>query len=180
IGSLSSVQRRVGVDISPRAIAFAQAFHPEVEFRAQDAAELSETFDVVLAAEVLEHIPDAAVAGFLKTLEGLAKSHGHVVVSVPSIVQKLNKKHYRHYSAQSLAEEVQRCAPQLHLERLEEVFAPARWFKWLAKRTCNKNFVLEMPALNRCLLRHALGPARVGAPGTGRHLVAVFKRPPVL
>lgn len=176
IGSLTVAERRVGVDISKRAIAFAQAFHPEVDFRANDAAELSESFDVVLAAEVLEHIPDEGVSRFLKTLERLAKPGGHVVISVPSIVQRLNKKHYRHYCAKMLTTQVQEAAPNLRLERLDDVFAPARWFRWLAKMTCNRNFILEVPAVNRLLWRHASGRARHGAPGKGRHLVAIFTK----
>ena len=93
-----SIHRKVGVDLSERAIAFAKAFHAAtkdagIDFHATDASCIAGDFDVVTAIEVLEHIPDAEVPGFLQTLMSRAKSGGHVLLSVPTTNCPLNRKH---------------------------------------------------------------------------------------
>lgn len=75
------VERLVGVDLSERAIRFARAFAPHAEFIAVDANSLSETFDVVVAVEVLEHVPDEAEAAFLRTVCERTRPAGHAISS---------------------------------------------------------------------------------------------------
>jgi SAM-dependent methyltransferase len=53
--------RGVGVDISPRMVEIAAAKHPSLRFRVADAEafEPGETFDYVIAPDVIEHVGDA-------------------------------------------------------------------------------------------------------------------------
>lgn len=74
--------RIAAVDISPEAVEFTAARHPDIEARCESVTELpfdDDSFDLVLCLEVLEHIPEPATA-----LAELARVAGErLVVSVP-------------------------------------------------------------------------------------------------
>ncbi len=92
----ASIPRRVGMDASERAISFARAFHPEIEFHARDADDTDETFEVVTAMEVLEHVPDDVVPHFLNTLADRTEPGGTLLLVVPITNAPVPPKHYRH------------------------------------------------------------------------------------
>lgn len=51
--------RKVGIDISASNVAVAAERHPGIEFRCCDfRTQASETFDIVILSDVLEHVPD--------------------------------------------------------------------------------------------------------------------------
>jgi 2-polyprenyl-3-methyl-5-hydroxy-6-metoxy-1,4-benzoquinol methylase len=93
----SSVPRVYGVDLSEQALAFARAFNPDVEFKCADVATLSGTYEIITLIEVLEHLPDEQIKGFLQNVARLLHREGRLLVTVPTINVPLNKKHYRHY-----------------------------------------------------------------------------------
>jgi ubiquinone/menaquinone biosynthesis C-methylase UbiE len=76
--------RMVAVDLDPTRIAFARARYPFCEYRTGDVHHLDfadGTFDYLLAAEVLEHLPDPRRA--LKELQRVVKAGGYLIISVP-------------------------------------------------------------------------------------------------
>lgn len=72
----------LATDLSPEVVAFARDRHPEIEFRACSVYELDRLgggFDLVVAAEVLEHLEDPG-----RGLRAIGEaSAGSVFVSVP-------------------------------------------------------------------------------------------------
>jgi 2-polyprenyl-3-methyl-5-hydroxy-6-metoxy-1,4-benzoquinol methylase len=176
IGSLPASMRRMGVDLSEQAIRFARAFHPDVDFQAVDAASISARFDAVLAIEVMEHVPEFGISGFVRTLAELVGPGGVLVVSVPSDVVPVHAKHHRHYSEALLKSQVLENAPSLQLERIDHVYDPPRWLELFAKLTCNRFVAFEVPALNAVLWKYIWGRVRHAQPRRGRHIVAVFRR----
>lgn len=171
----ASVSRRVGADLSPRAIAYARAFSPTAEWHVGAIDALSEQFDVVTAIEVLEHIPEAIIPSFVRALADRVRPGGHAIVTVPSVVLPLNAKHHRHYDEALLRQQLAH-APTLQVERIEHVIrddAPVlRWGKLLNNRWWN----LDVPALRGVMWRAWWDGARVATPATGRHVVAVLRR----
>jgi 2-polyprenyl-3-methyl-5-hydroxy-6-metoxy-1,4-benzoquinol methylase len=170
-----SVPRRCGVDAAEVAIRFAQAFHPDVDYRAADAATLDESFEVVTAIEVLEHVPDTAVAGFVDTLCARLHPGGTLIVSVPSTSTEVQAKHFRHYDEQLLAEHIPH--EKLGLEPLAVVrLLPRRDLAYQLYRrlTMNGFWTLEVPWLNRWMWRHVW--SRRFDAERGRKIIATYRK----
>lgn len=74
----------VGVDLNPDKVNHASIYHPACKYMVGDVGALafkSNTFDCILAAEMLEHLPNPALA--LKEIKRVAKSGAYFIVSVP-------------------------------------------------------------------------------------------------
>lgn len=167
---------RKGVDLAEQAIQFARAFHPDVPFEARDAADLDATYDVVAAIEVLEHIPDEAVPGFLATLEERVRSGGHLILSVPTTVIPLKEKHFRHYTWPLLKEQIQAHTTLKAVEH-EFIYREGHVLRILRGMVHNSAYVLRSDAINRLLWRYIWNSARIAGPEDGYHLVALFTSP---
>ncbi len=94
----------VGVDYSERAICFAKAFNPNVEFHVTNLTELQfeREFNIITLLEVLEHIPPNSISTIISKLWKALKTQGKLLVSVPTTNLPLSKKHYQHFTAHSL------------------------------------------------------------------------------
>lgn len=78
--------RAVGLDINPRAIAYAERHFPENRFFCEDVAAFEGrdlAFDFVYSSEVIEHVPDAA--RYTALLARITKPGGHVYITTPDI-----------------------------------------------------------------------------------------------
>lgn len=176
IGMLApSVPRCVGVDLVERAIRYARAFNPDVEFLCEDVTRIEEQFDVVASIEVLEHITDEMLPGFVSAMVRHLRPGGHLIVTVPTDAEPVHRKHYRHYNEALLEAHVASGNMPLQRISMQHIYAPPLWMKYLLKATCGKHFVLEIPALNRKLWER-LWRNRISSAGRGRHLVAVYRR----
>ncbi len=127
--------RFVGTDLSPRILEVARGRHPGLPLAAQSATALGfadRSFDLVLACEVLEHLPDPEAA--LREIARVARHH--VILSVPreplwralnlargSYLADLGNTpgHLQHWSRRGFVSLVSR-----HLE-IEQVRAPLPW-----------------------------------------------------
>ena len=178
IGSLADdVEYCVGADFSAKAIGFARAFHPDVDFHIGDASDIEGEFDVVAAVEVLEHIPDKEVSDFLRILFNRARPGGHIVVSVPSVVLPLSNKHFRHYTSELLREQVLGACPDADVESEEYVCRIPRWMATYNKLTANRYWFLDVGLVSDWIWRRLWKSHRVGDENTGRHVVGVFRKP---
>ncbi|MDD5327074.1 MAG: class I SAM-dependent methyltransferase [Phycisphaerae bacterium] len=177
IGMLDcGIERRVGVDPSEQAIGFARAFHHDVEFLSIGAEGLKETFDVVLAVEVLEHIPDDQINTFLKTLDERANRNGYVVISVPTTVVPVRKKHYRHYDLNLLQKQLEEAGVHLDIVSVEYVYKKSRFVKQYLKFTENYYWFMELRALNRLMWNYVWKRLRKADEKHGQHLVVVLRK----
>lgn len=106
LNTISLSCRKVGVDYSERSIAFAKAFASSAEFLCGSVEAVSDRFGVVTCIEVLEHVPDNEIKDFLDGIIRALDRGGYLIISVPSTVQKLNSKHYRHYNEALLSQQM--------------------------------------------------------------------------
>ena len=98
--------RMIGTDYSDKSLAFARLFNPQTEFYRQDLKNLNlpYQFDAVVLIETLEHIPPADIPIVLESLARVLTPGGKLIITVPSVNIPLAivKKHYQHFSKNSL------------------------------------------------------------------------------
>jgi 2-polyprenyl-3-methyl-5-hydroxy-6-metoxy-1,4-benzoquinol methylase len=177
LASLSpDIKKRVGVDLCEEAIRFAQGFSPDLEFHVMNAAELQETFDVVMAVEVLEHIPDHEVIGFLRILSERTKPGGYIYLSVPSNNIPVNKKHFRHYDPDLLKEEIQAAEIQFDIISLRYFGSPARFEEVYERLTNNRLWIGEIHPLRRYIWKKVWSNAKSPNSKTARHIIMCLKK----
>lgn len=169
----ASIERRVGVDLSERAIGFARAFNPDLEFHVSSTTD--GTFDVVTAIEVLEHVPPDQADEFIRSCVKALRPGGYLVVSVPTVNARLQSKHYRHFTLDLLRETVE--LPGLELKLATATFlvpeTSDRITHLTDRMTANRYWTLDVFGLRRFIWnRH--WTRRVTSPSLGRHLVAVW------
>lgn len=174
LGHLSSVPRRVGVDLSPRAIAFARAFHPEVEYSTQDVSEIDELFEVVTLIEVLEHIPDSSITDFLMAAADRVAPGGHLIITVPSTAQPVHEKHYRHYDEGLLRGQLAGASIPHTMRMLEHVCPNSGFLRLYERITINRLWTVVVNPIENWVWRRVMRQ-RVTDPGRGRHLLAVVQ-----
>jgi 2-polyprenyl-3-methyl-5-hydroxy-6-metoxy-1,4-benzoquinol methylase len=179
IGSLSPrITRKVGTDLSERAIRFAKAFHPEIEFHAINASDLNETFDLVVSIEVLEHIPENQISSFIGTLSDRTRVDGHVLISVPTKVARLLGKHYRHYDLNLLKDHLACAKVPLTLIGVDYVYRKnyPLLLHMIMKLSQNKWWAFDLYKLRAPIWRYIWEKHRFATPADGRHLIALLRK----
>lgn len=169
------IARCLGVDLSDRAISLAKALRPEIDFQTTDAAEVEETFDVVVAVETLEHVPDNGIAAFVQALESRLNPGGRLVITVPSINHPMQPKHYRHYDASLLQKQVEQSAQYLKLENIEYVNRIYFPMRVLLSLHYNKLWVAEIKPLLQLYWKFYWNKLRHAGSDNGTNVVAVFR-----
>mgnify|MGYP003143820528 FL=1 len=176
LGLLGNRIRKVGVDLSPRPIKFAQAFHPDIEFHCADANQLKEEFDVVTAIEVLEHVPDEQVTNFLKILEKRLMESGKIIISVPTTVLPVSEKHYRHYTLEILKQQLENSKINLEIEHVEYVYKSSSLLKLYSKLTQNKLWIIEIRPLRNFVWRMVKSKYTIANEGNGEEMIVILKK----
>ena len=97
--------RLAGIDLSMRQIEENRARVPEVEWRVADLQHpmLEDTYHVVVASEVIEHLDDAAM--LLRNAHALARRGGHLILTTQSGPLRETERrvgHVRHFTAAEL------------------------------------------------------------------------------
>ncbi|HUQ79563.1 MAG TPA: class I SAM-dependent methyltransferase [Gemmatimonadaceae bacterium] len=171
-----NVTRRLGIDLSERAIAFARAFNPRDEFRVGSADAVREQFELVTAVDVLQHIPDDGVSGFLRSVDARVAPGGHAIIAAPSVVLPLDAKHFRHYDERVLRNQVKESGARLHIVSIEHVYkhrsVAHRWLDLLE----NRLWTIDAKPLRRFTWNLVWNRLRMGNARNGRHVVAVLRK----
>ncbi|MCK4829019.1 class I SAM-dependent methyltransferase [bacterium] len=166
------VSRLTGIDLSERAVAFARAFNPEVEILCNDIASSSRTYAWVTLIEVIEHIPNSQVAGFVENVAHLVQADGHLLISVPTTNVPLNKKHYRHYSLEFLEDTLK---SHFEIERYWWLYRQSYIERLIRVVLCNRIYLLNFAPLLRLAWKIHRRLTYFADASTGSHLVAIAK-----
>jgi SAM-dependent methyltransferase len=94
----------LGVDYSARSIALAEGMNPDLSFEVRDLLEdpPDNTYDVVTAIEVLEHIEPNQCESFVSAIRRTLSETGHLILTVPHTNKPVNEKHYQHFDSEDL------------------------------------------------------------------------------
>lgn len=96
-----------GIDLSEPSILLAKGLNygkPNLLFELEDVNKVTETFDVVVLNEVLEHIPDDSYSSFCDSIKKIIKKNGYLVITVPTKITPVQDKHFRHYDINMIEE----------------------------------------------------------------------------
>lgn len=168
---------RHGCDLSASAIAYAKAFDPEASYYAKPAGDLNTgTYGMVIAIETLEHIPLDYSQEFLKTIWSLVAPGGTLLLTVPSNARPVHRKHYQHFSIESLQSQLQQ-AIGTQTASLLEICSESRILSLCQMCLMNKRWHIEFPKLNRLLWRRYLRIHLRPAKSRGTHVLAIVTRP---
>lgn len=171
-----NVTRRLGIDPSPRAIAFAHAFNPRDEFRVGTAESVREKFDVVTAVDVLQHVPDDGVSSFLRALDARVATGGHAIIAVPSVVVPRDANHHRHYDERLLRQQVKASGAKLHIVSVEHVVRHRGFAHWWLALLENRFWTIDLKPLRRFTWHLVWTHLRMGQARNGRHMMAVLRK----
>lgn len=135
LGELNQVNPqldKLGIDYSERAIAFAKAFNPGLNFECLDLTfhKFEKKFDVATMVEVLEHIPVDQVDQFLEGIAKSLKPNGALVLTVPHKNKPVSSKHFQHFSSEGLREVLSR---HFSIDKIEPFDRERRWLRLLLK-----------------------------------------------
>ncbi len=164
-----------GVDIDERALRYARAFNEEDRVRFANGLEelAGRQFDLLLAAEVIEHIPPEDCPAVVEQLSKLLKPDGRFIVSVPTTVVPVIPKHYRHFTVSLLEETLGK-----HFELQSVRYLQRHGFmnKLLTRVGSNRFFVANWKPLLRWLRSGYNRWVKEADASSGVHLIAVFSR----
>lgn len=175
--AVSGDVRLVGVDVDAKAVKFAEAFGHGVEnlsFMARPVGDLEETYDLITCVETLEHIPTEDLDGFVASVDARLRHGGKIIISVPSDVRPVIKKHFRHYNLDMLR------AYFPAYELIEDHYVTDRLsllYKVVSTLLANRHFNLNFGVFKRAL--HGLHERFTDdvSERRGAHVVAVFRKP---
>jgi 2-polyprenyl-3-methyl-5-hydroxy-6-metoxy-1,4-benzoquinol methylase len=167
-----------GNDYSEHAIALAKAFN--FKNNVYLSTETAETlvaekglFDVVVAFEVLEHIPLDETGGFCKSFAAALKPHGTGIITTPSDNIPVNHKHYQHFNEHSLKKTLE---PHLRITKL--IFLDSLSKRtWVVQRFLgNKFFILNHPKLVTAIYNYYRRHLLYTSAKRCTHLMAVVEK----
>lgn len=169
----STVPEVLGVDVSERAIGFARAFNPAVQFKCADIADLSGAYELVTLVEVLEHIPDEQVRGFVRDAARLTQVGGWLLATVPTVNVPVNRKHYRHYDLRLLEATL---APYFEISEHWWLYRQSLLGRWLRALVVNRVYVLNCSPILALIWRIHRSYAYSADASTGTRLVVLARR----
>lgn len=169
----AGVPRVLGLDLVEEAVGFARSFcasfGARCDFSSTPIAQLrSGPFDVVVAMEVLEHIPSTELSQILPEISRRLTTEGRFIVSVPTENLPLNPKHERHYSLMSLTRQL---APHFTVDEVRFVHRLGREARYLRSMFVNRYFMLTNVRFLRLLTRWYRSRLLTADAASGAHLV---------
>jgi 2-polyprenyl-3-methyl-5-hydroxy-6-metoxy-1,4-benzoquinol methylase len=170
-----SESEKLGIDLSERAIAFAKAFSHDAKFEVVDLFTIDEKYDLVTLIEVLEHIPDDLVDRFIRQVIQLVKRDKYFIISVPTTVLPLNKKHYRHYDETLLSEHVDN---NVSVELIKElrVYKTTRVSRLMIRLLNNKFWTINHTQVLNKFWRWHLENNCFADRETGHHIIRIYQK----
>lgn len=148
----------LGIDYSDKAIAFAKAFNPQIDYVCLDitTTRLDRQFDIITMGEVLEHIPPEQVPLFLKSVANLLTPNGKLILTVPHANKRVQAKHYQHFSSTSLRLAME---PFFTVERVMPFDRMSRITGWMSRVLGHNgnNYIVTNRKLNLLLYKRILG-----------------------
>lgn len=144
----NSPEKLFGVDISQRALKFANAFNSSDNIFFSSIEDLPvQKFDLIIATEVLEHIEEKNIKKVISDINKIMNDSGTLIITVPSIVRKpIPKKHYRHYDLELLKNHL---GESFKIEEISYLNKKTKFSNILRKMIHNRFFTTNLHSYNK-------------------------------
>lgn len=163
-----------GIDLSERSIGLACIMTGKTHYMVCDIADINNRFDCVSLTEVIEHIPDEEVVGFVKNCSAALNDNGILVLTVPTKNVPLNEKHYRHYDEKMIYK--LSLDANLKIDCMKYICPKKNCFDQIVQRIMNNKFV-SVRGYNRFVWKRLWRNGLEAKSTEGEHLfVAMRKR----
>lgn len=159
-----------GIDLSEKAISFAKAFSNGYKFYCTDLFDIKDKYNTVCLIEVLEHIPDNDVALFVDEAFSKVDADGYLIISVPTTVDPVQKKHYRHYDESLLKKHIN----QENFEIVDQfrLYKKSRLLERLIKFSQNQ----DSKTLKEIVWKWHKKNTYFADIKNGKHLITIYRR----
>ncbi len=157
----------LGIDLDKQPIDLANAINPDGKFISGSIFELEGCYDYLTMVEVLEHISDEQVDDFLTTLKKNMHSDSKLIITVPSTLRKLHKKHYRHYDMDLLSEQLLRNG--FEIVEMQNCYCETKLSSFITKLYSNSFYTINNAFLKKVILKLVLRIAKRNQ--NGAHLL---------
>ena len=175
LNHLETDAEKLGIDLSQKAIMFANAFAKDSKFEIKDLFKLEEEYDLISLIEVLEHIPNDFVELFMTKVLSLIKKDGYFIISVPTTVIPLNKKHYRHYDEKLLSEHIEKFG-DVELIKERRVYKMTPTLKLVMRLLNNRVWSINSKILLNLFWKWHVKNNINATKENGYHIVRIYKK----
>lgn len=164
-----------GIDLSEKAIRFANAFSSNTKFEVKDIFDLKEQYEMISLIEVLEHIPDEILENFVKKINDLTSQNGYFIVSVPTTNEPVHRKHFRHYDDTLLTQHIDN---NTDFKIIEEyyIYSNSKILKKIRKLFHNKFYTLNAGPVKRLFWKFHKKYFYYSNKTQGSHLIRIYKK----
>lgn len=137
-----------GYDISQKAIDHAKAFASRPEFSVHDItrAQLPAKVSAIISCEVIEHIKPEEVDSYCKNIADSLETGGILFLTTPTTNIPTSKKHYQHFTLQTLETHL---LPYFKIEEVKYLNKVNWYSKFLNRLISNKYYLSSWTILNR-------------------------------
>ncbi len=141
-----------GIDISSKAIGFADAFNSRSKFFVHDIIQepTHDTFDVIISCEVIEHIEPTMVTTYVANIANSLSQGGHFFVTTPTTNVPVNKKHYQHFTKEMFDELLKQDFTIKKIVYLNQINI---FSKLLSRIIANRFFISNSRFLNKLVFK---------------------------
>ena len=132
-------------------------------------------YDTVVCIEVLEHIPDNGLSVFFNSIAEKLNPKGTAIITVPTTVIPLTRKHYRHYTIDLFKKQLSDSSADIVISSYEYVFRRPCWYRIFMWFFENHLFSLEIKPLMRLMWKRIWAKYRFAHHNDGHHLIVCLK-----
>jgi len=142
-----------GIDISERALHFARGFNKQARFFVHDIIKnpLKELHDLCVSIEVIEHIPPEDIPSYVNNISKSLKPNGTLIITTPTTNLPLNKKHYQHFTEESLSKILE---SDFNIKDVRFLNHETRGSDFLSRLLANKFFIINHQGIKNAIYRY--------------------------
>lgn len=160
----------MGIDLDERAIIYAKLLNNNsIKYICDDICSLQEKFDIISCVEVIEHIPPRILPDVINCLHNKLVEGGRLILTVPSTNFPVSKKHYQHFSPDTLSKTLR----VFRDVKINYLISHNFWYVFIMKLMSNRFFILNNKFLIKKLYNIYREKVVKATEGNAVHLTAI-------